>query len=479
MIVSETESGPIRGRPTAYGTVFLGVPYAAGPVGAGRFRAPEPHERWTAVRDATRPGPTAPQPKRDAFGRLDMAPYFGPGWVRGTDYLTVNIWAPPAGDRAVPVMVFVHGGGFVAGSTNASLYDGSAFARDGVILVTVNYRLGIPGWLHLPGAPDNRGLLDVRAALRWVRDNIAGFGGDPGNVTVFGQSAGAVIVGGLLADPASAGLMRRAIVQSGNGLAALTPEQAATVAAGLGGSPTLATVSDEQLVAWLPRLSGRGLRAPLSSITPFSLVLDEQPADTVAAGRGADVDLLIGSNRDEGALYLALRDGTTEVDVHATAALFHADPDEAVRACRALDPGASLAQLRTALLSDGLFGTGTRALADAHAKRGRTWRYEFAWRSTTLGAAHVVELPFVFDRLDVPALHGPSGLLGNGNGGSNSKDGSNSKNGSNSKSGSNSKGGSDSEEPRDLAARMHSAWIRFAATGDPGWPRHPETQRFA
>ena len=167
--------------------------------------------RGDGVRDATEPGPNAPQAER-RLGSVDMSPYFGAGWSRGEDYLTVNVWTPAAARRRrrLPVMVFVHGGGFVAGSTRSALYDGSAFARDGVVLVTLNYRLGIAGFLDLPGAPANRGLLDVLAALRWVRENIAAFGGDPDRVTLFGQSAGATIVGGVLAAPEAAGLVPRA-----------------------------------------------------------------------------------------------------------------------------------------------------------------------------------------------------------------------------------------------------------------------------
>jgi para-nitrobenzyl esterase len=462
-----TTSGPVRGKRTAYGTAFLGLPYAAGPHGAARFAEPQPHQPWTQVRDATRPGPTAPQPVRDAFGALDMAPYFGPGWQPGVDYLTVNIWTPQASEKLFPVMVFVHGGGFVAGSINSPLYDGEAFARDGVILVTVNYRLGIHGFLHLSDAPDNRGLLDVQAALLWVRDNIARFGGDPGNLTLFGQSAGAIIVAGLLADPASAHLVRRAIVQSGSGVGAFSPEQAgivtATVGTELGVDPsvtTLAGISDDRLIELLPRLSGLDLRTherhdPLGGITPFSLVLDEQPADTVAAGRGADVDLLIGSNLDEGALYLAplgLLTGSTDADVHATAARFHLHPDAVVRQYREAMPEASAAGLRTAILGDGLFATGTRRLTAAQAKHRPTWAYLFTWRSEALdgqlGASHVMELPFVFDRQDLPALHGPRALLGT------------------------------VMPPIDLAAQMHAAWIQFATIGDPGWPQYPGYQRF-
>jgi len=479
-VVATTTGGPVRGLRRPFGRVFLGVPYAAPPVGDRRFAAPVPHERWTRVRDATRPGPTAPKPRRDAFGALDLSPFFGPGWRRGEDYLTVDVWCPgPAHDRpgGAPVMVFVHGGGFVAGAPGAALYDGTAFARDGVVLVSVTYRLGVPGFLHLPDAPDNRGMLDVLAALRWVQENVAGLGGDPSNVTLFGQSAGAILVGGLLADPASRGLFRRAIVQSGSGTAAFTPEQAALVAAAVGrevGGPpsarSLAAVTDEALVDVVPRLAGLDLRTPdrhdpLGGITPFSLVLAQQPADAVAAGQGRDVDLLIGSTLDEGSLYLAplgLLATTTDDDVRRTAARFHAHPDDVVRGLRARLPDASPARLRTVILGDGLFGTGTRRLTAAHAahagdRDGATFAYRFGWRSDALdgqlGASHTMELPFVFDRLGLPSLHGPHALLGT------------------------------SPPPQGLAAGMHRSWVRFAATGDPGWPRHepgrPHVQEIA
>ncbi|WP_369250404.1 carboxylesterase/lipase family protein [Streptomyces sp. R41] len=456
-----TTSGPIRGRRHGHGTVFLDVPYCAPPVGRRRFAAPSPHERWTGIRDATRPGPTAPQPTRDSFGTLDMSPYFGPGWQRGDDYLTVNIWAPQSDGPTRPVMVFVHGGGFVAGSSRAPLYDGTAFARDGVVLITVNYRLGIPGFLHLPDAPDNRGMLDVLAALHWIRENVARFGGDPGNVTLFGQSAGAIIVGGILADPASAGLVRRAIIQSGTGTGAFTPDQAGIVTAAVGREldleptvKTLAEIPDERLVAVMAGLTGLDLRTsthhdPLGGITSFSLVSERQPATAVAAGQGDEVDLLIGANLDEGSLYLAplgLLASTTDADVRDTAAQFHPDPDEAVRAYRAQHPSASAADLRTTILGDGLFTAGSRQMAAAHASAaaGRTYCYEFVWRSDAidgrLGASHVMELPFVFDRLSLPSLRGPRGLLGN------------------------------AEPSAPLAARIHRSWIRFAETGNPGWP---------
>ncbi|MFI9533573.1 carboxylesterase family protein [Nocardia fusca] len=297
-----------RGRRRAQ---LLLLPYAAPPLGAGRFAPPAPREPWTGVLDATRPGPTAPQPRRDGFGTLDMSPYFGPGWIRGEDYLTVDIRSP-VGAVDCPVMVFVHGGGFVAGSARAPIYDGSAFARDGVVLVIVQYRLGVAGFLDLPGAPRNRGVLDVVAALGWVGRNIAAFGDDPGNVTLFGQSAGATIVGAVIASEAAAGLFRRTIVQSGNGFGAFSPEQGARVtraaAAALAVAPTVsgfASVSDADLVDVVAALHGLDLRTstdfdPLLGLSPFGLVAESQPAQSWSSA----VDLLIGTNTEEGNLYL-------------------------------------------------------------------------------------------------------------------------------------------------------------------------------
>ncbi|MGW0251616.1 carboxylesterase/lipase family protein [Nocardia goodfellowii] len=460
--VVETPAGAIRGRRDSSGELYRALPYAAAPIGRGRFEPPAPHPGWSGVRDGTRPAPTAPQPTRD-FGLLDMTPYFGPGWIRGSEYLTVDIRTPAADGGMRPVMVFVHGGGFVSGSTRAALYHGGAFARDGVVLVTVNYRLGVPGFLDLEGAPPNRGLLDVLAALGWVHDTISVFGGDPDNVTVFGQSAGATIVGGLLATPEARGLFRRAIIQSGSGTGAFTPEQARRVtsaaAAALGIEPTaeaFASIADERFLAVLPALTGLDLRTgtatdPLVGLSPFSLVLPVQPADGLGDGPAGEVDLLIGTNTEEGRLYLVpagTLESTTEADLRAVAAHVHPDPEATVAALRSAHPDATPGELRSMLLGDALFGAGAARMAQAHARisSGRTHVYSFGYRSTALngrlGAAHTVELPFVFDNADEPWLHGDTGLLGPG------------------------------AAPRGLAAQMHAAWVTFARSGDPGWPTY-------
>ncbi|MFI6774866.1 carboxylesterase/lipase family protein [Nocardia sp. NPDC050412] len=466
--VVTTTQGAVRGLRQDDGTAaFLNIPYAAPPLGAGRFAPPEPHEPWDGVRDATVPGPNAPQSERK-LGSIDMAPYFGTGWSRGEDYLTVNVWTPAVAQSDLPVMVFVHGGGFVAGSTRSAMYDGSAFARDGVVLVTLNYRLGIAGFLDLPGAPANRGLLDVVAALRWVRENIAGFGGDPDNVTLFGQSAGATVVGGVLAAPQAAGLFHRAIVQSGSGLGAFSTEQAARVTSAaadvLGVEPhvdAFAGISDERLVEAASKLAGIDLQTathhdPLIGLSPFSLVLDTQPAEAVATGHSSDVDLLVGTNTEEGNLYLVpvgKYATSTAADVDEAAARSHPNPVQLVETYRKSRPEASFAGLRSAIMADALFGAGSRALVGAHAAhpKSATYAYEFAWRSQALdgelGATHAVELPFVFDLADRPELNGPTALLG------------------------------PDKPPADLAARMHETWIRFATTGDPGWDPYDTERR--
>ncbi|MGW0162543.1 carboxylesterase/lipase family protein [Mycobacterium sp. NPDC003323] len=452
-------SGEVGGVRDHSGERYRAIPYAATPTGADRFAPPAPHPGWDGVRDATGHGATAPQPVRD-FGALDMRPYFGPGWVRGADYLTLDVHTPGADNAARPVMVFVHGGGFVTGSSQAALYDGGAFTRDGIVLVTLNYRLGIAGFLDVPGAPRNRGLLDVLAALRWVRDTISAFGGDPGNVTLCGQSAGATLVGALLATPEAAGLFHRAVMQSGSGTGAFTPEQAARVtraaAARLGAQPTvdgLADIPDEQFVAVLPTLAGLDLRTataadPLMGLSPFGLVLDRQPADALAHGPAAGIALLIGTNTEEGNLYLVPQ-GTFETsrhaDVVAVAAQHHLDPEAAVRDLLTRRPDATHGELRSALLGEALFGAGSARIARAHSlisARG-TYLYQFGFRSSALGgklgAAHTVELPFVFDIADSPWLHGKTGLLG------------------------------PDAVPEDLPTQMHSSWVAFARNGSPGW----------
>ena len=207
--VVKTAQGKVRGSVADGVNTFKGLPYAAPPFGANRLRPPQPVEAWSGVRDALTYGAKPPQlpypPPWDV-----LIPERGP---LGEDCLNLNIWTPDPGSAGLPVMVWIPGGMFEAGS--GASYDGSRFARDGIVCVTINYRVGAEGFLYLRDGDANLGLLDQIAALEWVRENIAAFGGDPGNVTIFGQSAGAMSVGTLLSMPRAKGLFRRAIAQSG------------------------------------------------------------------------------------------------------------------------------------------------------------------------------------------------------------------------------------------------------------------------
>ncbi|MEU1297069.1 carboxylesterase family protein [Streptomyces sp. NPDC005840] len=454
----------VRGLRADGVAVFRGVPYAAAPVGAGRFEEPRP-AAWSGEWDARACGPTAPQGRTDVPGLPDLSVLVGPGWLPGAEYLTVDVWTPDPGAGGLPVMVFVHGGSFTGGTGSAPGYDGSGFARDGVVLVTLNYRVGVPGFLRLPGAPDNRGLRDQILALGWVRDHVARFGGDPENVTVFGESAGALSVGALLA-AAPAGLVRRAISQSGGASHALTPAQAdrvtAAVAGQLGVPATVAAFAglpDEALVEAVAHVSASGLdlavdgvRDPLMGLSRFGPVVDGelltgQPVEAVRAGAADGVDLLVGANRDEMNLYLVALPSppVTEPMLRAAAARLHPGPQELIDAYRAAGRGVTPGEVLSAIGTDYMFAVPTARLAEAHADRpGGTWRYEFAWRSPAadgrLGACHGVELPFVFGlvgRIDTGVLGIP---------------------------------GTDPDVLA-LAGATHAAWVAFARDGDPGWPR--------
>jgi para-nitrobenzyl esterase len=202
----QTSDGAVRGITRNGVHAFLGIPYAAPPFGPRRFAAPQQPERWDGVRSATEYGPTVPKPPyAPPYDVLLPEPQ-----IPGEDCLNLNVWTPDPGASGLPVFVWIHGGAFVYGSGAVPVYDGTAFARDGVVCVTINYRLGVDGFLQFADdGPANRGLLDQVAALRWVQQNIAAFGGDPARVTIGGESAGAMSVASLLAMPSARGLSAR------------------------------------------------------------------------------------------------------------------------------------------------------------------------------------------------------------------------------------------------------------------------------
>ncbi|WP_369975078.1 carboxylesterase/lipase family protein [Thermobifida halotolerans] len=430
-----TENGEVRGRRENGVAVFRGIPYAAPPAGPDRFAAPRPPEPWSGVRDALEFGPTAPRPPYpEAIDRLLVERF-----IPGEDCLNLNVWTPDPNAVALPVMVWIHGGAFTNGSGSEPVYDGAAFARDGVVMVSFNYRLGVIGFGSLPDAPANRGLLDQIAALEWVRDNIARFGGDPGNVTVFGESAGAMSVCTLMATPRARGLFRRAVAQSGAGNVAVAADDAATItrvlAERLGVEPTAAALGEvptERLIeaqrqitqelqgspdpaVWGERIAGGSVLLPFAPVVDGGL-LAQRPAEAIAAGAGGDVDLLFGTTADEYRLFLVPTGVLPFVTgdylaAHLVKSGMDAAAAEAYTAeGRGEEPGDVLA----AVITDQVFRIPAHRVAESRVgASGRTFGYEFAWRTPQLDGGPG-RLPRRGDplRLRHPGPRSPAGRAG-------------------------------------------------------------------
>jgi para-nitrobenzyl esterase len=456
MVTATTRYGTVSGEITEGVIRFLGIPYAASPTGSLRFQAPVPPQPWDGVRECVTFGPTPPKPAYAApFDTLLPEPS-----IPGDDWLNLNVWTTDlAGAR--PVMVFIHGGAFANGNSAVPMYDGHAFARDGVVLVSINYRLGVDGFALLPDAPPNRGLLDQVAALAWVRDNIAAFGGDPANVTIFGESAGAMSVSTLLGMPSARGLFAKVIAQSGAAQVGADPQDArlvtAELSAALGFEATAASlaavdlgktveaqaaVRDALAAAPDPARFGPSVVATSMAFIPVidGDVLPVHPLAALGTGAGSDVPLLAGTNAEEFRLFFVPTGMAAMVTDELLPGILAAlgVSAEVGALYRGNRPEASAGDVLCAVITDRFFRIPTITAAEARAGGpAPTYLYEFAWRSPVhdLGAAHAVEIPFVFDNLGEA---GAEAVLG-------------------------------SAPPAALAAQMHATWIRFAAAGDPGW----------
>ncbi len=453
-MIATTTSGKVRGQTFDGVTRFLGIPYAASPTGALRFQRPQPPEPWEGVRDAIEFGPTPPKPGY----REPIATILRETEVPGDDWLSVNVWTRDL-SATMPVMVWIHGGAFVNGNSTIPVYDGQAFARDGVVFVSLNYRLGVDGFAYLPDAPPNRGLLDQVAALEWVRDNIAEFGGDPANVTIFGESAGAMSVTTLMTMPAARGLYAKAITQSGAAQAAASAADATLIANALGeelGCEALAanlagydldklieaqtTVTLAMQVDPDPERYGATIVGSAMAFIPVvdGDVVPVHPMTAIAAGATADIPLLTGTNTDENRLFLVPTGLAAMVDDDVLAVMSQrmGIAPEVVELYRGNRTDATPGFVLCALMTDGFFRRG--ALTVAEARGGTpTWVYEFAWPGATynMGACHALEVGFVFDNLVSASADGFLAL----------------------------------DPPQALADAMHSTWISFAKDGTPGW----------
>ncbi|WNG17227.1 carboxylesterase/lipase family protein [Cystobacter fuscus] len=468
-VIADTAQGQVRGATLDGIRVFKGIAYGGPTSGKNRFMPPTRPESWSGVKDALAFGPRCAQ--RSAIGanvaREVVSALVTPDTKEmSEDCLRLNIWTPNVADGGKrPVMVWLHGGGFVEGSGSAALYDGNALAKRGdAVVVTLNHRLGVLGYLY-PGAAageawassGNAGMLDIVAALQWVRDNIASFGGDPGNVTIFGESGGGMKVTLLLAMPTAQGLFHRAISQSGAMLKGLAPEpavaQAGEVLAELGLKPgDFAALQelpvDKVLDAQTALLKkNRGSFSFNSPFTPVAdgKVLPGHPFDPEAPAISASVPLLIGTNKDEMTLFLygqtsLMTDGMARMGMgriagEAAGPLFDH--------YRKQLPEASAKEVLMAAGSD-MFRAPSLLVAERKAaQQAPVYVYQFNWETPVLEgrlkATHALEIPFVFDNLELmPSLTGRA------------------------------------PERAGLADQMSTAWIAFARSGNPQHPGIPE-----
>ncbi|BDV32029.1 carboxylesterase/lipase family protein [Microbacterium terricola] len=430
---------------------FLGIPFAQAAVGGLRFAAPVPPEPWEGVRDAIVFGATAQ--RGDPGITLIPEPS-----VPGASTLNVNVFTPSPGTAGaqLPVLVYIHGGGYVAGSPASPWYDGAAFARDGVVTVVVSYRLGFDGFGHIAGAPSNRGVRDWLLALEWVQQNVAAFGGDPARVTIAGQSAGGGAVLTLLGMPAAQHLFHGVWALSG-AIANVTPERARTLSAKLahlaGVVPTrdgFAGADEQTLIDLQEKAISHGSTSPMAGVT--SLLHDglswgpmidgdliaEPTIEALRSGIGADKPLVLGATDDEFSMALDGAKGKLRL-VPAGLALGRLLPDAAVRkaylAANTAQRRKGTAAVLGRFVSDWVFRRTVVQVAEARGVA-PTWAYRFAWASPVNGwACHCLDVPFWFDVLDaegVGAIAGP-------------------------------------RPPRGLAAASHGSAVAFIRDGDPGW----------
>ena len=465
--VVRLKNGTVRGKNEDGVAAFLGIPYAAPPFGANRMQPPQPAADWAGERDATAYGPTVP--KGDYPPQYALL--FPEEVIPGEECLNLNVWTPDPGAAGLPVLVWIHGGSFMNGSGSVGAYDGAAFARDGVVCVTINYRLAAEGFLFLDDGLANLGLLDQLAALRWVQDNIAAFGGDPARVTVAGESAGAMSVTTLLSMPLSAGLFARAIAQSGAAAHAITAQEGRTVAGylaeALGVPPdreAIKAVALDKLVQAASDLVVEVQTNPdparwgqlTLSLLPFApavdgTVLPAAPLPSLAAGQGSEVALLIGSNRDEARLFFVAPDTIDLIDepTLAAASAAYGLTAHGLSVYQSSRPDASPGDVLAAVVSDWFFRVPAIRVAEARsaADAAGTWMYRFDLPDPAdngrLGACHAAEIPFAFDTVTRPELRP---LIG--------------------------------DTPAQAAAdRTHRIWVDFITRGDPGWARYDAGRR--
>ena len=437
--VVATTRGRVRGVAREHDAAFLGIPYAEPPFGANRFQEPVPVDRWRGVVDSTNFAPTAPQPER----RFTLIPEPIIDGGETPSCLSLNVFTPDPGAEGLPVFVWIHGGGFTAGTPSSPWYDGAAFTRDGLVVVSVGYRLGCEGFLALEGAPDNRGVLDCLAGLDWVQENIAAFGGDPSRVTIGGQSAGGGMATIVAAHRRGPDLCRGVIAMSGTAMRLGGPDRArrttAKIAETAGLPPTVeafASLSPSKLI----EMQEAAKLDRTNSITPTAdgFVIASPLPSAIDGGATATMPILAGATRDE-AVGPARNAKVNADEVNALLDRYGLD-EAGRRAFRAMYPKAKSGELRARAITDCEFRIGPVRLAERRAAAGAapTYLYETAWQSPGLdniGAIHCIDVPFAFDCLAHEwARHVCGGRA-----------------------------------PQQMADVMHGAFVRFITDAEPGW----------
>jgi para-nitrobenzyl esterase len=463
MIIVEVECGKVKGYTENDLHIFKGIPYAEPPVGDLRFSPPQAKKPWDGVLETTEFGPCAFQ------GYTALEGVTGKLQPESEDCLTLNIWTPGIDDKKRPVMFWIHGGGFLFGGSKSPAYDGSNLAKRGdVVIVTINYRLGAFGYLFIPGITANVGQLDQVLALKWVYDNIAKFGGDPSNITIFGESAGAYSVISLLAMPAAKGLFSRVIAESMPFIdpkVTKKPTKQLMRALGvkIGDIDTLRKMTPEEIIKAqneVTKQNGLAFRPII-----YGDAFPTHPLTIIKEGKCKDVDLMMGTNLNEAKLFTSLDPNLRDIN-DDKAILFYLgamginseNAQNIINTYREAREGIlsnEPKELLDAIATDLMFRAATLQILEAQSKfQQNTYNYLFTWQTSIydgmFGSCHALELPFVFNSFKDPGM---KALVGN------------------------------ASNTENLCERMMDAWLSFARDGNPNhdriphWPTYEEKNR--